>query len=125
MAAGTTLPDGSNVNHWGAWNINGTVITRSVPVDMGEDSQNYADDFSGTYQVPFYESADDVTYHTVVLTYDPEAALPHNTDPTPGYTETSDHFTVDMNRRTSSRTDHDDDQVAVPSYSTVILPTSS
>ena len=40
MAAGTTLPDGSNVNHWGAWNINGTVITRSVPVDMGEDSQN-------------------------------------------------------------------------------------
>ena len=113
MAAGTTLPDGSNVNHWGAWNIKGRDITRSVPVDMGEDSQNYADDFSGTYQVPFYESADDVTYHTVVLTYDPEAERIHYSDLNTGYTETYVYFTVGMNGWISFRPEHDEEQGAM------------
>ena len=105
MLADTTTPDGYEVDANGAWIENGQVKTQSAGTASGQENQgqtaSYADDYSGSYRIPYYESETSMVWHTITLTYDPAANTIHYVDPVSGYDAVYTYFGTGLNGWTS------------------------
>lgn len=104
MLANTTTPDGYTVDGNGAWTVDGVVQTQAANTQAQTNETqagNYADDYSGTYAVPYYEADGSKTYHNVTITYDAGSNSILYSDPAAGYTATYTYFGAGLNGWTS------------------------
>ena len=107
MLANTTTPDGYSVDGTGAWIVNGVVQTQTADTQTGQTAENeaqnsvYSDDYSGTYDVPYFEMHGSKTYHDVIITYDTGSNSIFYNDPAAGYMATYTYFGAGLNGWTS------------------------
>lgn len=101
----TRIPDGYNVNTDGAWVEGGVVQTQSTAGNKAGDTNKtqetqtntYADDYSGVYMVPWYESENNRSNRAVTLTYDAASNTIVYYEPISNYKSTYTYFGTGLN----------------------------
>lgn len=95
----TSTPDGYTVDSNGAWVIDGVIQTKGAAPAAVETAQEaasqYQDDYSGVYEVPFYEMDGSVTTQTLNIVYDGAANAIVVTYPRLGITQTYTYAGLD------------------------------
>lgn len=95
MYSDEVTPDGYTVNADGAWTVDGVVQTQGTQAQSqvqetqaADTAAQYADNYSGSYTVPFYEMDGSVTTQTITLVYDSASNSITGTFPRVGFTGT-------------------------------------
>ncbi len=69
-------PDGYTVDASGAWIVDGVVQTKTSEASAaaaGTEASQYQDDYSGVYEVPFYEADGSIVMDSISVVYDGSA----------------------------------------------------
>ena len=90
-------PDGYITDDSGAWILDGMIQTKATETSAtaGESVSQYLDDYSGVYEIPFYEVDGSVAIETISVAYDSSANAVTVTYPSFGITQTYTYAGVD------------------------------
>lgn len=93
----TAAPDGYMINESGAWVADGVVQTKTVETSAAAETgaSQYQDNYSGTYEVPFYEADGSVVMDSISVVYDGSANAVTVTYPYYGITRTYTYSGLD------------------------------
>ena len=93
----TAAPDGYMTNESGAWVADGVVQTKTVETSAAAETgaSQYQDNYSGTYEVPFYEADGSVVMDSISVVYDGSANAVTVTYPYYGITRTYTYSGLD------------------------------
>lgn len=117
----TRTPDGYYVNADGAWVEGGMVQTQGAfannvqEVNKAQESQTntYADNYSGVYMVPWYESENSRSTRAVTLTYDAASNTVVYFEPISNYRSTYTYFGAGLNGWTCFEIETEEEKDAI------------
>lgn len=122
-----TTPDGYVTDKEGAWIVDGVVQTKAAASQATSATSQYSDDYSGVYEVPFYEADGRVTTEPISVVYNGSANTVSLTYPRFGTTYTYTYAGADYRGVTFFElvTEEDKDAVFFLAPGVIEWPTDS